>query len=167
MKTAKEMYNYCKGKKFGQGQSEAWALKHFSIIEKSLADDEEALTCFIGLHNYMSLIKHDSNYVYAITKKRIVMAQKKLIGEALKTVFHDNVHDIKFQPGSIFGLIVLDTIKETIHIALGKKQAAHIYNEIHDVLNGLKHKEKLSVLATAVSAAEPKKYKELLETGTS
>jgi len=167
MKTAQEMYGYCKEKKFGQGQNEKWALLHFSIIEKSLSADEEALMCFMGLHNFVSPTKHNNNYAYAITKKRIIMAQKQLLGEALQSVFLDNVNDITFSSGMLFGTITIDTIKEKFNVGLDKIQATNINAEIHNLIHELKQKNE-SPATPAVSSdptVELKKYKELLDTG--
>jgi hypothetical protein len=166
MKTAQEMYDFCKEKKFGQGQSQSWALKHFSLVEKTLSADEDALFCFIGLHNYVSPTKHNNNFAYAITKKRIIMAQKGLVGETLQSVFLDNVNDITFKAGLIFGIITFDTIKETFNVGLDKVQAANINSEIHDLIHELKQKPTvLSASPTNDPTVELKKYKELLDTG--
>jgi len=169
MKTAQEMYDFCKEKKYGQGFSQSSALKHFKIIEKSLSADEEAVLCFIGLHNFVSATKHDSNYAYAVTKKRIVMAQQKIIGEAIQSVFLDNINDITFNSGLMFGTITIDTTKETFNVGLDKVQAANINSEIHDVLHSLKQKKDTPAAAAAAAPADPtvelKKYKELLDSG--
>lgn len=84
MKTAEQMYEYCLENNFGQGFTKKWGLKHFRVIEKNLLPNEEVLMTFIGLHNYQSMTKHDGNYAYAITNNRILIAQKKVIGENLK-----------------------------------------------------------------------------------
>lgn len=77
MKTAKEMFNFCKKNKFGKGNTESWTLKHFTVIENQLSSGEDVLLCFVGLHNFVSMTKHDNNFAYAITNKRIIMAQKR------------------------------------------------------------------------------------------
>ena len=152
---------------FGESQNQAWALKHFSLIEKSLSADEDAIMCFIGLHNYISPTKHNNNYAYAITKKRIIMAQKQLIGEALQSVFLDNINDITFTTGLLFGIITFDTIKEKFNVGLDKIQAANINSEIHNLIHELK--QKTDITASSAITTDPivelKKYKELLDTG--
>jgi hypothetical protein len=76
MQTAEGMYHYCVENGFGSGWNEEWGVKHFRVIENSLMNGEEVWMTFIGLHNYKSPSKHDQNFAYAVTNKRIVMAQK-------------------------------------------------------------------------------------------
>ena len=78
MRTAEEMYQYCIDHNFGEGMNKKWGIKHFSLIERALKDDESPIMCFIGLHNYVSPTKHDNNFAYAITNKRILIAQQNL-----------------------------------------------------------------------------------------
>jgi len=167
MKTAKEMYDFCKEKKFGQGQNEKWGLKHFALVENALAEDENVVMSFIGLHNYISATNHNNNFAYAITEKRIIMAQKKLIGEIQQSVFLDNINDITFTSGMIWGVITIDTIKETFNVGLDKAQAANINAEIHDILHKLKNKKDVPTLSVTTTdpIEELKKYKELSDIG--
>lgn len=167
MKTAQEMYQYCIDNGFGEGQNKKWGIKHFSLIEEALGNDEYAIMCFIGLHNYISMSQHDQNYAYAITNKRIIMAQQKLIGQNFQTVAIDNLNDITMTTGMVFGKIIIDTIKETFNVGVNKLVAKNINNVIHDVLLSLKD-SKTSVSANASvesSADEILKYKNLLDMG--
>ena len=66
--------------------STSWDLKHFSLIEDTLLSGETVYLVFEGLHNYQSTTKHDKNFAYAITSKRIILAQKKVIGSVLQTI---------------------------------------------------------------------------------
>lgn len=168
MKTAQEMYQYCIDNGFGEGQNKKWGTKHFSLIEQALGNDEYAIMCFIGLHNYVSMTKHDSNFAYAITNKRIIMAQQKVIGQNFQTVAIDNLNDVTMTTGAVFGTIVIDTIKETFNVGVNKIVAKNINNVIHDVLLSLKEDKKASAntnAPTASSADEILKYKNLLDMG--
>jgi len=169
MKTAKEMYEFCKRRKFAQGQSEKWALKHFGLIEENLSSDEDVLMCFIGLHNYISPTRHNNNFAYAITEKRIIVAQKRIIGEELQTIFVENINDILFSMGMAVGVITIDTIKEKFNVALDKSGAANINSEIHDLLYSIRQgsmSAKSSKPKEDYDAAqELRKYKELLDDG--
>jgi hypothetical protein len=168
MKTAYEMYQYCVDNKFGSGFNEKWGIKHFAIIENALTPDEDVRVCFIGLHNYISASKHDNNFAYAVTNKRILMAQKGVIGQSLKTVFLDNINDITFTSGILFGVIAIDTIKECFNVGLDKTQAANINSVIHELLYTLKNQADMSGVVTAQTAdpvEEIKRYKELLDIG--
>lgn len=167
MKTAKEMYEFCRQNKFGHGFTDKSGIKHFSLIEKALAPDEEAVFCFIGLHNYISTTKHNNNFAYAITNKRIIMGQKQFIGEALQSVFLDNINDITFKTGMIMATITIDTIKETFNVGLDKEQAANVNARIHTILHELKQKKHPAAPASITTdpTIELKKYKELLDSG--
>ena len=168
MKTAQEMYTYCIDNGFGEGMNRKWGIKHFSLIEQALSQDEDVLMCFIGLHNYISATKHDSNFAYAITNKRIIMAQQKVIGQNFQSVSIENVNDVTLQTGMIFGTITIDTIKETFNVGVNKIVARNINNYIHDILFSIKQKnsgkETITVKAQS-SADEILKFKNLLDMG--
>lgn len=134
MRTAQEMYDYCLEHGFGQGFNKSWGQKHFGVIEKNLLPDEEVLMTFIGLHNYQSITKHDGNYAYAITNKRIIIAQKKLMGENLKVVLLNNLNDVSTSTGILMGTITFDTIKETFNVMVDKKQTNNIMSKVHEVV---------------------------------
>ena len=99
MSTAEGMYQYCVDNHFGSGFNKKWGIKHFGILEKNLMPDEEVYMTFIGLHNFESATKHDGNYAYAITNKRIIFGQKALAGEKFKSVYHEKINDITFETG--------------------------------------------------------------------
>lgn len=138
MKTAKEMYNFTVKNGFGKSNTDSWTLKHFSVIEKQLSPGEDVILCFMGLHNYISLTKHDNNYAYAITNKRIIMAQKKLVGEIVQTVLLDNINDITYKKGLAIGVITIDSIKEKFNVALQNTNSNKLYNLIHELILKLK-----------------------------
>ena len=134
MKTANEMYEYCLENEFGRGFNRKWGEKHFGVIERNLLPDEEVLMAFIGIHNYQSMTKHDGNYAYAITDKRVLMAQKKLIGENLTIVLLENLNDVSISTGVLAGTITFDTLKETFNVMVDKKQTNNIMTKIHEVV---------------------------------
>lgn len=170
LRTAESMYQYCLDNNFGSGTNQDWAEKHFSLIENSLGKDEEVLMCFIGLHNYQSMTKHDNNYAYAITNKRMIMAQKKVIGEAIQTVTISNLNDVTMVTGLVVGTITIDTIKEIFNVAVNKTVAKSINDKIHDLLlelhsKGTDHSNGSSSAKTYSVADELLKYKELMDMG--
>lgn len=170
MSRAENMYHYCKENKFGSGFNEKWGVKHFKVLQDNLILGEKVLMTFIGLHNYQSATKHDSNYAYAITNKRILFGQKSLTGEKFKAVNHERINDITFNKGLVFGVLTIDTPQEIFNIALDKASATSINNEIHTVLDNLKSphvsESTLSQPIVNTSAAdEIIKFKELLDAG--
>jgi hypothetical protein len=162
MKTAEQMYEYCLENNFGQGFTKKWGLKHFRVIEKNLLPNEEVLMTFIGLHNYQSMTKHDGNYAYAITNNRILIAQKKVIGENLKIVLLNNLNDVSTSTGMIMGTITFDTIREVFNVMVDKKQTNNIMSKIHDIVFD---KPKEGNERTGSIADELKSLKELLDDG--
>ena len=138
MGNAEGMYKYCIDNDYGSGVNQTWGIKHFRLIENSLMNNEEVLMTFIGLHNYISMSKHDNNFAYAITNKRIIMAQKKLIGENFQTVSLDNINDITFSSGITFGILTIDSIKEKFNVGLNKKSGKKVNGKVHEVLDSLK-----------------------------
>lgn len=168
MQTAEGMYHYCVENHYGSGWNEDWGIRHFRLIEDNLMNGEEVLMSFIGLHNYKSATKHDNNFAYAITNRRIIMAQKDVIvGERLKTVSLEYINDITFQSGIALGVMTIDTIKEVFNVGLDKQSAQRINAKVLETIEAAKAKKNQTVqLSAAVSTAdEIKKFKELLDTG--
>ncbi len=164
LKTAKEMYDYCIKNNLGKGFNESWGLKHFGLIENNLMEGEYVLMTFIGLHNYISATQHDNNFAYAITNKRILMAQKRIIGEAFQSVSLENINDITLVKRMMFGIITVDTIKEKFNIAVPSNFADNINTQIHNTLDSLNNTSS-SKNTTADSLEQIKKLKELLDIG--
>lgn len=167
MSTAKGMYQYCIDHKFGSGFNEKWGIKHFGVLENNLMKGEKVLMTFIGLHNYKSATKHDSNYAYAISNKRIIFGQKTLTGDKFKAVAHERINDLTFETGLVFGVLTIDTPQEKFKVALDKGSAISINNSIHQVLDELKNSSSEIQIEPGLPATsvvdELKKYKELLD----
>ena len=162
--TAKDMYNFCIKNKLGSGFNETWGLKHFGLIEQNLMEGEYVLMTFIGLHNYVSATHHDNNFAYAITNKRILMAQKRLIGEVVQAVSLDNINDITLVKKMVFGIITIDTIKEKFNIAVASNIADNINSQIHKILDNINKNS--SIQSSDIDSFDKiKKLKELLDMG--
>lgn len=169
MRNANEMYNYCVNNNFGQGNGQNWSLKHFTLIENALQPDEDVKMCFIGLHNFRSISKHDNNFAYAITNKRIIMAQKKVIGQTVQSVLLDNVNDITYTSGAVFSTITIDTMKERFNVGVNTSVGNSINNVIHTVLMDVKKGTPIEPVGKSMSLREQteaiKDLKALLDSG--
>lgn len=173
LSTGEEMYMYAKNNGYGSGITDNWGIKHFKVIEEHLLPNETVLMTFIGLHNYISTTKHDSHYAYAITNKRIMMAQKQMIaGEKMQTVYLDNLNDITFKSGIVMGTMAIDTIKEVFNVGLDKISAKAIFEKAHLVIDEIRNSANAPVSETTSSlvdkispADEILKYKQLLDAG--
>ncbi|PEN08616.1 PH domain-containing protein [Bacillus pseudomycoides] len=169
LSSAEGMYQYCIDNKFGSGFNEKWGVKHFRVLENNLMNGEKVQMAFIGIHNYQSTTKHDNNYAYAITNKRIMFGQKTLTGEKFKAVDHGKINDISFETGMLFGFLTIDTPQEKFKVALDKASATSINNNIHQVLDALKNNtsevQPQSIPTPTSVADELKKFKELCDMG--
>lgn len=128
LKTANGMLEYCIYYELSTGNSKKWALKHFELLAADFTPDERVLFVFIGIHNYVSATKHDNNAAYAITTKRIVTAQKNLIGQAIMSVSIDHVNDIKLKTGLLGGIVTFDAMSETFNVFLNKEIAQRVFD---------------------------------------
>lgn len=139
MRTAQEMYYFAKQNGFGKGFTENLALKHFGIIEKNLQPDEDVKMVFIGLHNYKSVTKHDNNFAYAVTQKRIIMAQKRVIGTVCQSVYLNQLNDITLSTGLALGVVTIDTTKERFNVGVAKEHANNIYGILHQTIDEIRN----------------------------
>ena len=108
----KEMYDYIEDNKLGFELTKGMAAKHCDLLLSKLDSNEEILVPFLGLHNYQNPTKHDKTFAYALTNKRFVLAQKRLIGEAYQSILLDNLNDITYNKGLLGGVLEVDTIKD-------------------------------------------------------
>lgn len=117
---------YKKVKEFKQKYSStvAWRLKaHCKVIEKHLNPGETVNYVFASQKNYNSLDLF-STYVVALTNKRILLAQKRvLFGYTFLAITPDMFNDLTVNSGLIWGKVYIDTIKETVILSNISKSA--------------------------------------------
>lgn len=172
MKTAEEMYNYSLEMGYGSGMTKNWGNKHFKVIENNLGHDEEVYMTFIGLKDLKGM-DHGGNYAYAITNKRIMFAQKRVVGETFKSVVFDRINDISSSKGMIFGTVTIHTLGEIFNVGVDRKTADKISKEIHRVILDIRSGKlgngvddiKENEVATLDTVLELRRYKELVDDG--
>lgn len=168
LEKAKELYYYCANNNYGKGFNEKLGIQHFKTLVDSLMPEEEVIFPFIGIHNYTSMTNHDNNYAYAVTNKRIIMGQKKIVGQTVQSVSWKNINDITFSTGMLFGVITIDTYKETFNVAIDKSIATSIYTRIQEVFEDVRNQENTGSKQSTIKE-DPyealKKLKELLDMG--
>ncbi len=168
LKTASRMYEHCVKNGYGYGWNRKWSEKHFSLIEDSLIKDEKVIFPFIGLYDFLAK-RSDGHYACALTNKRLIIAQKKVFGEILQTIYVENINDITYRADPPFGIIIIDSIKETMNIGFAKNVARKVYNRLHEVLDSLKNSEANQIENLSINklseADEIMKFKELLDQG--
>lgn len=170
MKTAEEMSNFCIKYGYGQGITKKWTFKHFSLVANNLSENEYVVFCFIGLHNYISTTKHDGNYGYALTNKRLLIAQQKVVGNSVKSIILDKLNDITKQRGILLGVLTIDTLSEIVNVAIDKDSVDRISDSLNEIIYDFKHSNDNIILQSVQqnstsSADEIRKFKELLDEG--
>ncbi len=166
MKTAEEMYRYCLENRFAGGINRMYGIKNFSIIEKELHKDEEVLMTFTGIHDYRPLKNYDGGFTYALTDRRIIMSHKNLVGKIVEQLKYEDLSDITFKMGIIYGVITIEAFKEKLKIAVSKSEANNIFNRMNKTILDIKNKKNSDNSLTEnekIVAVKLKGLKELLD----
>lgn len=109
-----------------------WRIKkHSKLVDQNLYPDEVVNYAFAAQNN----TSHGSIFdtaVLAITNKRLIIAQDYvLFGYDLNSITPDLYNDMQVHAGIIWGMITIDTMKETIYFSnLSKKALPEIQKEI-------------------------------------
>lgn len=140
LKTAKDMYNYAVKNNFGKGFTDKWGIKHFEVILNVLNNDENVELCGAMSYHAGNSDKSISGTVaIVLTNKRLIIGQKKVIGEHVISISLKNINDIYFEKKALFGYITIDTNKEKISIYSDNKSAKNFYNVIQTLVEGKKN----------------------------
>ena len=96
----------------------AWRLKsHSKIIDLHLNPGEEVKYVFACQKNN-NPIDIITTYVIALTNKRILLGQKRLLfGYFFTAITPDMFNDLQVKMGIIWGKIEIDTVKETVFLS--------------------------------------------------
>lgn len=124
----------------------AWRIrKHITVIEEHLNPEEEILFIFCG-QKTVSAWDIFSTCVIAITNKRLMVAQKRvLFGYTFISITPDMYNDLTVNKGLFWGGINIDTIKENIIVnKLSKKALNLIETTITEYMIKEKQKYKLN-----------------------
>lgn len=114
----------------------AWRLKkHSTVIEKHLNPGEEVKYVFAAQKG-LSSMDIFSTFAVALTNKRILLAQKRLIfGYTFLAITPDMFNDLTVKSGIIWGRLFIDTIKETVLLSnVSKKALDEIETEITEYM---------------------------------
>lgn len=113
-----------------------WRLKkHAQVIEKHLNPGETITYAFAGQKNNL-FYDVFSTCVIAVTNKRILLAQKRVIfGYFLTSITPDLFNDLEVYQGLLWGKITIDTVKEVVVITnLSKKSLPEIETNITEFM---------------------------------
>jgi len=102
----------------------SWRLKaHSKVIEKHLNPEEHVNFVFSAQKSFSSLDIF-STYIIALTNKRILLAQKRvLFGYTYLAITPDMFNDLTVSSGIIWGKVCIDTVKERIVLSNISKDA--------------------------------------------
>lgn len=120
----------------------AWRIRrHASVIEKHLNPGEEVKYVFAAQKG-LSSIDIFSTFAVALTNKRILLAQKKLLfGYTFLAITPDMFNDLTVSAGIIWGRLYIDTVKETVLLSnISKGALDEIETEITEYMMAEKKK---------------------------
>lgn len=102
----------------------AWRLKqHCKIVDLHLNPDEEVVYAFAAQKNDNPLDIITSS-VIALTNKRIVIAQKRMIfGYFFKSITPDMFNDLTVKMGLVWGKVYIDIVKEFVCLSNIQREA--------------------------------------------
>ncbi len=112
------VYNMVKDFKRKFSRTVAFRLKkHSEVIQKHLNPEEKVLYVFCGQKNFSSFSIINS-CVVALTNKRIIIGQKRLLwGYFFTAITPDMYNDLKVRKNLIWSDVEIDTIKENVYIS--------------------------------------------------
>lgn len=102
----------------------AWRLKaHSKVIEKHLNPGEVVKFVFAAQKGHSSMDIF-STFIVVLTNKRILLAQKRILwGYIYLSVTPEMFNDLTVSSGLIWGVVYIDTVKETIILSNIAKNA--------------------------------------------
>lgn len=134
MKTAEQMYAHMKNNGLGKGMFKRVELKHFKIIENMLMREVEVLTCFMGIHNYQTMTKHDGTYAYAITEENLILARKTLFNVNIDIVQLSDIKAIYKETGNVYGRIIFETDKGSLLVGIDNISLENVYESLESIV---------------------------------
>ncbi len=141
----KSVYEQAKSFKEKYSKTVAFRLKkHAAVLEEHLNPEEKVLFVCCAQNNYHSYMIINS-CVLALTNKRIIICQKRLLwGYYFTTITPDLYTDLKVKKNIIWSDIEIDTLRENVYLSnIDPKGAVAIETAITDfMMEAKKHYEK-------------------------
>ena len=128
----------------------AWRKKaHARVIEKHLNPEEHVTYAFCCQKGYSSCDIFNT-YAVAITNKRIIVAQKRLLfGYLFLSITPDMFNDLSIKTGIIWGKVCIDTAKEMVVLSNVSKASM---DEIETNISEYMMREKRNLLKVGKGA---------------
>lgn len=122
LKKAEDMYAYSFAHNFGKGLSRAWGVNSFRLVEQAMDEDEFAYLTFIGLHRFHSMSAHQRNFAYAVTNKRILMAQMRSFRRTrMENVPLNAVLNLSFDNNDSIGIVKIHLPNDAICVGMSQE----------------------------------------------
>ncbi len=108
--------------------------KHSKVIENILDKDEKVLYTFCGQRNDSHSMLFDS-CVVALTNKRIIVGQKRILGYYVLTISTKLFNDLTINSRIFWGRVEIDTAKERLFISnIDKRALDEIETAVHQIV---------------------------------
>lgn len=134
LKTAEEMYRYSRDNGFGTGVG-SHGLQDFALTQKRMDKDEAAFLTFIGLHRFRSMSSHQRNFAYAITNKRILMAQVRTFWRTrFESVPLNAIANISFDSDNTISVMKIMLPNDAITIGMSRETAQNLSARLSELL---------------------------------
>lgn len=117
-----------------------WRIKkHADLVDSNLYPNEEVKYAFAAQNNTNHGTIFDTA-VLAVTNERLIIAQDHIIvGYDLNSITPDLYNDMQLHAGIVWGMITIDTVKETVYFSnLSKRSLPEIQKEISSFMNEAK-----------------------------
>lgn len=137
----------------------AWRIKkHSELANKLINKDEDILYAFACQKDPNSF-NIFSTFVFVLTDKRIVLAQKRLFyGYFYYSITPDMFNDLTLRMGLIWGKAIIDTVKEQVYLSNLSRGAIE---EVETVLSKYMLQKKRQLEIANIDSEEKKMKREL------
>lgn len=135
LKKAEDMYAYSCAHNFGKGLTRAWGINSFCLVEQAMDEDEFAYLTFIGLHRFHSMSAHQRNFAYAVTNKRIIMAQMRSFRRTrMESVPLNAVLNLSFDNNDSIGIVKILLANDAICVGMSQESIDALSKRLTELL---------------------------------
>ena len=123
MRTAEEMWQFCFANDLFYEKA------HFYLVAKHLQPDEYAVFCFQGLQNNVRMMT-DGNFAYVFTNRRLIIGQKRLTGEIVRSIDYKDLHNVTAAGQSV----VIDATKWEPNVEVLKGDVTGVQKGLAEII---------------------------------
>ena len=135
LKTPEEMYQFSCDHGYGTGFGPTWGKKNFRWVQRNLLPGEQVFFTFVGLHRFRSMSYHQRNFAYAITNKRIVMGQVRVLNlTRLESVPLNAILNISFDYEESIGVMKIMLNGDAVTVGMASETARALCDGLTEFL---------------------------------